>query len=446
MREILSDKDLQKLAGQNGFYRRKSEFMPAMFFDMLLYCAAQTESCSLEQASNRVSDIYGIKISKQSIDDRFNECSVVFVKEILKKVLEKQLCKVFATGFLPRFNRLCIKDGTRFNLPERLAKYYKGFGGSAGTSSATVCIQFEYDARSGKILSLDITNGTRNDHTDAQETITRIDKGDLILRDLGYYSLPILTKFDCSGAYFISRLGLKTNVYEPGNIDEISFKKLYIDMLKQNITHTQKYIHAGKKERMPLRLIINMVPEEVYQKRIRKTERENKERGYRISEEYKAKCRFNLFITNIRDEVLSIKEILTLYKLRWQIELMFKSWKSICKIDEIQPMKYERFACLLHAKLILIVINFQIIWNLKRLYYAKTRKILSSYKCFTTLQKNFETIRILFKKKRKESERCMQKIAKLFLVNHWKDKRKNRINYEDICDIFICKSNKYVYI
>src|SRR5512138_208430 len=169
MREILSDKDLQKLAGQNGFYRRKSEFMPAMFFDMLLYCAAQTESCSLEQASNRVSDIYGIKISKQSIDDRFNECSVVFVKEILKKVLEKQLCKVFATGFLPRFNRLCIKDGTRFNLPERLAKYYKGFGGSAGTSSATVCIQFEYDARSGKILSLDITNGTRNDHTDAQE-------------------------------------------------------------------------------------------------------------------------------------------------------------------------------------------------------------------------------------------------------------------------------------
>jgi hypothetical protein len=446
VRELFSDEDLQKTAGKCGFYKKKSDFMPAMFFDMLLYCASQTEACSLEQASNMVFATYGLKISKQSIDERFSKHTVVFVKEILKEALEKQLSKVFDPRFLPKFNRICIKDGTRFNLPERLNEYYKGSGGSKGTSNAAVCIQFEYDARSGKILSLEITNGTRNDQTDAKETATRVDLGDLILRDLGYYSLPTLSKFDNSSAFFISRLGSKTNVYDSEKLDEISFKKLYADMLKMRITSTEKNIHAGKKERFPLRLIIQIVSDDVYQQRIRKIEKENKSKGYNTSDDYKARCRFNLFITNVKQDFLSIEEVLHLYKLRWQIELMFKNWKSICKIDEIQPMKYERFTCLLHAKLILIVVDLQIIWNLKRYYYANTRKILSMFKCFNTLQRNFETLNRILKKKRKESERCLLKIIKMFSVNHWKEKRKGRTNYEDILDLFLCQSNKYEYI
>jgi len=415
--------------------------MPTMFFDMLLYCASQTEACSLEQASSMVSDRFKLKISKQSLDERFNTHSVAFVKEILKKALEKQLSKVFAPCFLPTFNRINIKDGTRFIVSDRLSQYYPGNGGSAGVSNATVCIQFEYDARSGKILSLDITGGRRNDQTDAKETVTRVDLGDLIIRDLGYYSLPTLTSFDKSGAFFISRFGSKTNAYDAETGDEISFKKLYVTMLKKPITRIEKNIFGGKAERMPLRLIIETVPDEVYQKRVRKIEKENKRSGFNTSDEYKARCRFNLFITNVETEELSIDEVLKLYKLRWQIELMFKNWKSICKIDQIQPMKYERYTCLLHTKLILIVINLQIIWNLKRYYFAKRGKILSLFKCFMTLQRNFETLLEILRTKRKKSEKCLLRISKIVSANHWKEKRKNRSNYEDLLDIFICKSN-----
>jgi hypothetical protein len=414
--------------------------MPSMFFDMLLYCASQTEACSLEAASTRVSNQFNVKIAKQSLDERFNSYSVVFIKEILKEALEKQLVKVFSTEFLPDFNRICIKDGTRFNLPERLAEYYKGFGGGKGSTNANVCIQFEFDARSGKILSLDITNGTRNDQTDAKETATRVESADLILRDLGYYSLPTLSTFASSGAFFISRLGAKTNIIDPEKKEEISFIKLYSEMLKGNITRTEKKVHVGKKERMPLRLIVEIVPEEVYQKRIRKIEKENRASGYNTSDDYRARCHFNLFITNVEQETLSTDQILTLYKLRWQIELMFKNWKSICKIDEIQPMKYERFTCLLYTKLIIIVVDLQIIWHLKKHFYNKKNKILSLYKCFSTMQREYDIMHMIMKNKRKASEKCLMKIAKLFSINHWIEKRKNRINYEDILDLFICKS------
>jgi hypothetical protein len=437
---MFSDKDLQKTAGKCGFYKKKSGFMPTMFFDMLLYCASQTEACSLEQASSMISDRYRLKITKQSIDERFNTHSVAFVKEILKRALEKQLSRTFTPSFLSAFNRINIKDGTRFNVSDRLNQYFPGSGGSKGTSNATVCIQFEYDARSGKILSLDITGGRRNDQTDAKETVTRVELGDLIIRDLGYYSLPTLTSFDKSGAFYISRFGSKTNAYDAETGDEISFKKLYATMLKKQITRIEKNIFAGKAERMPVRLIIETVPDEVYQKRIRKIEKENKRFGFNSSDEYKARCHFNLFITNVETQDLSIDEVLKLYKLRWQIELMFKNWKSICKIDQIQPMKYERYTCLLHAKLILIVINLQIIWNLKRHYFAKRGKILSLFKCFMTLQRNFETMYEILRMKRKKSEKCLLRVSKILAVNHWKEKRKNRSNYEDLLDLFICKS------
>lgn len=105
IQEVMSDKEIQKVAGKLGFYKKRSKFIPAMFFDTLLYCASQSDACSLEQASNRVKDIYGIQISKQSIDERFNMHSIAFVKEILKKVLEKQISQVFASGFL---NTYCL--------------------------------------------------------------------------------------------------------------------------------------------------------------------------------------------------------------------------------------------------------------------------------------------------------------------------------------------------
>jgi hypothetical protein len=411
-----------------------------MFFDLLLYCASQTEPCTLEQGCIWLSNTYGLEIRKQSLDERFNLDAITFVKGVLKEALEKQLNSIFETRFLPKFKRMPIKDGTRFNLSANLYKNYKGSGGNKDTSNSALCIQFEYDGLSGKILTLEITDATRNDHTDAKETISRVDMGDLIIRDLGYYSLPILAKFDGAGAFFISRLGAKTNVYKPGKEEEISFKELYNDMVKSKKTCVEMEIVAGKKDRMCVRLIAAIVPEDIYQKRIRKAEKQNKENGYNTSDDYKARCRFNLFITNIKPETLSVDDVLVLYKLRWQIELMFKNWKSIFKIDEIQKMKYERFTCVLVAKLILIAVNLQIIWDLKRFYFAKQKKILSMFKCFKTLVKEFKIVYGILKSKKVESEKFLQEIVKMFSANHWKEKRKNRMNYEDILDLFICKS------
>jgi len=149
--------------------------------------------CSLAQASSSAPDVCGLKIAKQSIDGRFTSEAVAFVLDVLKEVLERQLRKVFCADFLPQFNQVCIKDSTKFNVDNRLSGHFKGTCARSGTTKACVCIQYEYDLRSGKILDLNVTEGVRNDAIDAAQTKEKINKTDLILRDLGYYNLSLVS-------------------------------------------------------------------------------------------------------------------------------------------------------------------------------------------------------------------------------------------------------------
>ena len=340
----------------------------------MLYCASHSQLCSLAQASSSASDVCGLKIAKQSIDGRFTGEAVAFVQDVLKEVLERQLSKVFCADFLPPFNPVCIKDSTKFNVDNRLSGHFKGTGAKPGTTKACVCIQYEYDLCSGKILDLNVTEGVRNDAIDAAQTKERINKTDLILRDLGYYNLSILTGFAKAGAFFISRLNTSTLIYDLGQTDNLKFMELYAHMKKHKLTSCEKQVLVGKKDQEELRLIVAIVPEHVYEERIKKVNEYNKFRGWKTSDDYKARCRFNLFITNVPSENISLQEVMLLYRLRWQVELMFKNWKSVCAIHKLQPMKYERFTCLLFAKLILIVVNLQIIRNLQGYHFKKRAK------------------------------------------------------------------------
>jgi Transposase DDE domain. len=83
------------------------------------------------------------------------------------------------------------------------------------------------------------------------------------------------------------------------------------------------------------------MPEEEYARRIRKATKKNasKTKSKTLSKEYKSRAGLNLFITNSADSIITLDNAWKIYKLRWQIELIFKIWKSICKIDKVKRLK-----------------------------------------------------------------------------------------------------------
>lgn len=120
-----------------------------------------------------------------------------------------------------------------------------------------------------------------------------------------------------------------------------------------------KYILG--KDKIKTRLILVPIPVSVAQERIRKAKQAGKRsNGYQLSKEYKIKAHYNIFISNVPQDILSIDQVVEAYKLRWQIELVFKTWKSNLNIHKIKSMKKERMECQLIAKLIWILMNAKI--------------------------------------------------------------------------------------
>lgn len=330
-----------------------------MFFDSLLFDATSVTSKSCNQIAIETKSVHKVDISKQGIDQRFNESAVKYIQSLLSKVLSTQVSQYIENGWLNLFSRVNIKDSTKFDLPPKVKDKLPGFGGSA--SKAGACIQYEFEMKSGQVNDLTITPANRPDSKDALATKGAVMKGDLTIRDLGYFVLKYFITAKAEGAFFISRLHPKINVYimKGNDFEELDFGKLYQAMKENHIDKLEKEVYMGKDEKLPVRLIIELMPDEVFNTRMLNIHKYNKKKGHKTSKNFSNRARFNLFISNIPLKMIDGEAIAKIYKIRWQIELVFKIWKSLFGIHNITSMKYERLMCLLNARLLLVFVNWE---------------------------------------------------------------------------------------
>jgi hypothetical protein len=295
--------------------------------------------------------------------------------------------------------------------------------------------------KTGQFLDLTITEARRNDQTDARETCEIICENDLVLRDMGYFSAPVLRKFDEKKAFFLSRLPASVTVYDE-NGKEIDFKKLGTSMSKNGIEMMEKQVLVGE-SRLPVRLMIGLVPPQVYQQRIGRKKKEEKKKGRKTKEKTKQLLGFNLFVTNADAEKLPLDKIMPLYRFRWQVELQFRNWKSLFSIHTMQKMKEARYITMLYTRLILIVINLQIINRAQSIISKQSDwpdAILSYTKTLNTLKDKFSDILRILRDSLENAVKLLGNLYHILRKNHWREARKNRENFIDIIYLFICIS------
>lgn len=411
-----------------------------------MYDISSGKSKSLNQLAIETRSEHEIDVSKQGIDKRFNDQTLSFLKVLIEKQLSLKLGKELDAGWLSSFNRVIIKDGTRFDLPEEYKNFLAGSGGSA--SQAGACLQFEYDLKSGHITDLSLTPAKRPDVKDAVEVLDTVERNDLVIRDLGYYAFSSFINISTKGAFYISRLGAKTNVYEIKNskLQKLDFKLLYYQMNRSNLSKICKDVLIGTDAKIPVRLVIELMPEAVYEQRMRKIKRLHEKKGYQTSEEYKFMSRFNLFITNVPLAILPDQVISSLYRIRWQIELIYKIWKSVIGIHNTRKMKYKRWLCLLHFKLLLMIIQWNIIMMQRNHFYKKKGRLLSLNKCFKTLFDNSHRLRKALRHGLNGIAKFITWVKNTLNKNHWLEKKNKSLGLEKILYLFYCKSNIYAYI
>jgi hypothetical protein len=403
-----------------------------MFFDSLLYDAISETSKSCNQMAIETKSRHGVDITKQGIDQRFNEGAQKYIQTLISEVLSTQISQRIDIGWLQLFQRVIIKDSSKFDLNARLKDKLPGFGGSA--SEAGVCVQYEFDIKTGQVNDLAITPANRSDSKNALSTIDAVKKGDLTIRDLGYFATKFFQGIQKQGAFFLSRLNAKIIVYQnkEGGLKVLDFGSLYQTMMKDNIKTLDMDVYIGRNDKFPVRLIIEPISEAVFNKRMKNIAEYNKKKGHQSSQDYRDRSRFNLFVTNIPSDIIEGKAIAKIYKIRWQIELIFKVWKSVFGLDNMAPMKYERLMSTLNARLLIVLINWETIMAHRAYLYKKTGHILSINKCFKTLKDNSIQIRYILQNGSKGIERWMRWTAGIFESKHWLERRKNKFGFEEI--------------
>ena len=166
---IFEKKRIEQLANKTKFVQRKSQLTGLDFFLLCVFAHQQNHQISLEGLSNSLLKS-GKRITRQGLQERFNDNAVLFMSSALEILLQKKLNPPIVKH--AQFRRIVIWDSTAFQLPASYCVKYKGCGG--GGSSAGIKLQYCYDLLSQNIVLLVVQSGISGDNN---QELGNIEKG-----------------------------------------------------------------------------------------------------------------------------------------------------------------------------------------------------------------------------------------------------------------------------
>ena len=151
-------------------------------------------------------------------------------------------------------------------------------------------------------------------------------------------------------------------------------------------------------ERIPARLLAYRVsPDQEATRRVKVLEKARR-KGRPVSQARLALSGWTLLVTNVED--LSLAEAFEMYRVRWQIELLFKLWKQQGKVDEWRSESPSRILCEVYAKLLGLVIQHWAclgeLWSDQRRSLVKAGRAVRTYAlqmaCALTNRKQLKSV------------------------------------------------------
>ncbi|SJM94896.1 conserved hypothetical protein [Crenothrix polyspora] len=412
------NEDCEALARETGFIQRStSRLTGSSFFNLLTIDVLDEARVSYEGLCDILEDHHpDLQITPQALCERMNSAGAVkFLKAGMEKTLKEttqQPLATIETTWLAPFPRVLLQDSTQIQLNEELADHFKGSSGNA--SAAAIKVDYSYDVKSEKAEHLAIRQGADSDQGFAEDLAARAQKGDLVIRDLGYFCLNFFAYLASIGAFFLSRLSFNVNVYLTADAETPINLIQHINRSGGGKT-IEFNVFLGQKHRIPIRLIAYRLPPAIYRKRQKAAIKSAKRKGRSASLSYLKFLKYSFFITNVPAALWPMEAVGTIYRLRWQVELVFKNWKSLFQINVLKGTRPERILCLIYGRLIVILVVQRLLALASALATGKERE-LSTYKAIQWFLRKGRLLRAFidrqFDKLIRQMASCLKKLLK----------------------------------
>ena len=366
----------------------------------------------------QISLLAGKRVSKQAVFERLNASATAFARQLLEQVLLQQSGKGFTASLFKSFGKVLLQDSTTLRLPQILSAMFPG-NHSRGEQKAVARIQSIFDIKAMRFIKFSLTGFTQNDQSDSANILPLVKKGDLVIRDLGYFSLAVFEKLIKAEVHFLSRLRFGVTITDKGG-QPILLK----DLLKQK-RGTDKWVYIGSKNKVLVRLVMIPVPAAQAAEKIRRA-KQDRDARLNHTKEYYEWLRFNVYITTVGKDLWTAQQVYKAYKVRWQIEIIFKSWKSGFNLQDILHegcTDGNRVRVAIFLMLLFMCLFMQKIYmRYKNAIENKTDKKISLLKLATYSCNNIKEIMAIPDKFLKE----------LITLHCCYDKRSDRINMTDL--------------
>lgn len=292
------------------FCQRQRLITPFRFGLSLVASMASQQAQSIADLHRDFNALWGLEVSYKAFYNQLAKPSCApFLRTSLGDMMGKLTLQVlgFPTGHaLSEFKRIVIQDGTSFAIHEALCQVFPGRFHTV--KPAAVALHCTMDLLREAPIAIVLTPDTDAEHDYRPEPESL--QGDLFLADRGYLDLTYLRDVDRHGGFFVVRAkaGLNPRVIDAHRADGKRVKSCQ-DRDVQAIIST-----LPKKQRSNL-IVEWRIDGQPFRLRM-------------IVSWNKKTTAFVYLLTNLPEERYNIEQVCLIYKLRWQVELLFKEWKS----------------------------------------------------------------------------------------------------------------------
>lgn len=341
------------IAYKTGFIKRLRKLTGSGFIQTLVFGWLKKPDSTLEELCQTSASL-GFHITPQGLSKRFTKEASNFIKGTLESavgtVIESEPVLI---PLLMRFKGVYIQDSSINTLPDSLGVIWPGCGGNTSkNTSSSLKIQIRLDLNTGNLAGPYFQPGYEQDKSSAlfKESLP---PGSLRITDLGYFSLKNFKEVAVQGAYWLSRVKSQCNVVDMGGKEWD-----LLDFLNEHCKEEMDIpVFLGVGERVACRILAVRVPDKIAMVRRCKLISEAKREGKPVSKKLLGLASWVVLCTNVPTEMLNLNEAFVLIRARWQIEMIFKLWKSHGKIDEWRSEDPWRILCEVYAKLLAMVIQ-----------------------------------------------------------------------------------------
>jgi len=286
--------DLEKIATQTELVVRKSsKFSPAGFLQSLI-SAVISGKASCNQIASQLKHCETKSMSAQALHQRLGVASTSFLLQIIFALTKQQFKPTAQALKNSSIKRLIIEDSTSIRLPKSNAQDFAAHGNAHGPTAGSK-INLAYDLLSSTVISHSLHLATTQDKTIGPDLLEEIKKDDLILRDMGYFSLNIFSEIEEKGAYWLTRLPVTTGILLENE------KSLESQLRPTKNTLIDELVYVGE-ERKPCRLIAVRADKETAKKRRAQRKKIARQKGKKSCPKALLRDGWHLMLTNLSKE------------------------------------------------------------------------------------------------------------------------------------------------